>query len=915
MEHNFDLAPQAWATLRRLLDEALDLPAAERDTWVDRLGGEDAEFKPRLRALLAHADGTAVERLLQTLPKIETGAFAGRPSAERDDLGESGQHIGPYRLLRQIGEGGMASVWLAERSDLLQGRQVALKLPHGAWRRAAWAARLAREREILATLEHPHIARLYDAGVAADGQPYLALEYIEGQRIDVHCRERGLDVRQRLGLFMQVAHAVAHAHSRLVVHRDLKPSNILVTADGQVRLLDFGIAKLLEQGLAQETELTLETGRALTPDYAAPEQIRGEPIGTAADIYSLGVVLFELLTGERPYKLRHDSRAALEDAILKAEPPRPSDAVADLRVRRLLRGDLDAIVLKTLKKAPAERWSSAAALVDDLDRWLNNQPVLARPDSSWYRAHKFLRRNRFAVAAGASIVIAIAGGAGFAFWQMQEARAQRDAARIEAKRADRIATLLEELFSTADPQKTKARDPTVREVLERGATRVRRELKDEPLLQARMLRTVGDVYTTLGVFAEATPTLEDALRLARDQGPSGQTEMVRGLVALGRLKRQVDDLGGAEAALRAAVSIQEQAGGEMAADLGSTLNQLALVLRHKDPEQALRLYQRSLAATDATRGRDSGEAGVVLANIGSLQLRTGRYEEARRSFEQSLPLVSKHHGESDPRVSGILGNLAIVERELGNLERAVELHQRDLEHSSHALGAEHPAVGTIWLNLARTTMRLGDHERALSQIDKAAAILRASLAPHHALVLSAEVSRLRCLFRLGRLPEARRLAAALIALDGTSAEGKTVQLATTLLLAEMESLDGRSDEALRLIAGVLDDPLSAKSGTTVPDALWARACVLARQHDTAADDARRAASAAMKGGGRSAREAALVAEARYAACAGDARKSAQWLEEAVKLGFRDRGVLFDPSFATVRKDAAFAAVRASLRAP
>jgi tetratricopeptide (TPR) repeat protein len=449
----------------------------------------------------------------------------------------------------------------------------------------------------------------------------------------------------------------------------------------------------------------------------------------------------------------------------------------------------------------------------------------------------------------------------------------------------------------------------VREVLERGATRVRRELKDEPLLQARMLRTVGDVYTTLGLFAEATPMLDDALRLARDQGQSGQTEMVRGLVALGRLKRQIDDLSGAEAALRAAVSIQEQAGGEIAADLGSTLNQLALVLRHKDPEQALRLYQRSLAATEATRGRDSGEAGVVLANIGSLQLRTGRYEEARRSFDQSLPLVSKHHGESDPRVSGILGNLAIVERELGNLERAVELHQRDLEHSSRALGGEHPAVGTIWLNLARTTMRLGEHERALSQIDKAAAILRASLAPNHALVLSAEVSRLRCLFRLGRLQEARQLAAALIALDGTSAEGKTVQLATTLLLAEMESLDGRSGEALRLIATVLDDPLSAKSGTTVPDGLWARACVLARRQDTAADDARRAASAAMKGDGRSAREAALVAEARYAACAGDARRSAQWLQEAVKLGFRDRGVLFDPSFATVRKDAAFAAVR------
>src|SRR5262245_60210181 len=296
MKGNFELDPAQWSALRGLLDSALALEPAQRSTWIEQLPPEHAYLKQRLVGLLAHvADGTGASPL-DTLPKVETAQFA-PDLASGEGVEQAGELIGPYRLVRPLGAGGMGSVWLAERTDMLQKRPVALKLPRAAWRGARLAERLAREREILAALNHPNIARLYDAGIAADGQPYLALEFVEGERFDAYCKRKQLDVPARLRLFLQVARAVAHAHANLVVHRDLKPTNILVSESGEVKLLDFGIAKLLDEGGGRETELTQLGGRALTPDYAAPEQILGRAIGTAADVYALGVVLFELLTG------------------------------------------------------------------------------------------------------------------------------------------------------------------------------------------------------------------------------------------------------------------------------------------------------------------------------------------------------------------------------------------------------------------------------------------------------------------------------------------------------------------------------------------------------------------------------------------------------------------------------------------
>ncbi|MGB3429039.1 MAG: serine/threonine-protein kinase, partial [Burkholderiaceae bacterium] len=367
-----ELRAQDWHRLNRLLEAALALDESVRSDWLKSLPVSDADLAPLL------------ERLLSATDRTETADFVARPPPLPAEE-QPGQRIGPYRLLSPLGEGGMGAVWLAERADGAFERQVALKLPHAEWIDRGLAQRFARERAVLASLNHPNIAQLFDAGWSEAGRPYLALEYVDGQPILTWCEQQHLDTAARLHLFVEVIRAVAHAHAHLVVHRDLKPSNVLVTAEGHVKLLDFGIAKLVaaDSASAEETELTRMSGRALTPSYAAPEQILGQPVTTAVDIYALGVMLFELLTGERPYRLgRTDvqSRAALEEAIVKVDPATPSAAAKDKVVRRALRGDVDAIVLKALKKRPEERYPTAAEFADDLERHLDHRPVRAQRD-------------------------------------------------------------------------------------------------------------------------------------------------------------------------------------------------------------------------------------------------------------------------------------------------------------------------------------------------------------------------------------------------------------------------------------------------------------------------------------------------------------------------------------------------------
>jgi serine/threonine-protein kinase len=422
--------------LSRLLDDALELPREARDTWLESLPGAHAALRDTLRTMLrAHAHAETRD-FLNTVPKLD-GTAAPGTRLDGPSLAP-GTAIGPYIIEEEIGRGGMGAVWRARRADGVLKRSVALKLPHAGACGRELIDRFARERDILSALAHPHIARLYDAGFDAGGQPYLALEYVPGQTLTEYCDNRRLDVRSRLELFQQVLSAVQYALTHLVVHRDIKPSNVIVGDDGHAMLLDFGIAKLLAVDPPDDTGST-QLHAALTPDYASPEQVRREPVTPASDIYSLGVLLFELLAGARPYRLARGTRAELEEAVLRADVPRPSrsirsEAAAAARattakgLSRALRGDLDTIILKAMRKEPMERYATASAFLQDIERYLRGQPVLARPARNGYRLRKFVARHLLPVAAGSVALVIVMGSVAVALYEAQVAASERERA-------------------------------------------------------------------------------------------------------------------------------------------------------------------------------------------------------------------------------------------------------------------------------------------------------------------------------------------------------------------------------------------------------------------------------------------------------------------------------------------------------
>ena len=796
MGEAFKLGPQDWSRLRQLLDEALALPAAQRAHWLAALDeARAAGLKPRLKALLAHAAAESPHtpaRLLDTLPKIETADFAPSPDATS---GRSGQAVGPYRLIRELGSGGMGSVWLAERTDLLRGRQVALKLPHGAWRRAGLAERMAREREILATLEHPNIARLYDAGIAADGQPWLALEYVPGERIDEHCRRLALPVRERVRLALQVVHAVAHAHGHLVVHRDIKPGNVLVTAAGEVKLLDFGIAKLLDQGEADATALTQAAGAAFTPEYASPEQVLGEPLTTASDLYSLGVLLFELLAEQRPYRLTGRSRATLEAAIAQAAPPRPS-SVAPADRRQALRGDLDTIVLKALQREPARRYATAAALADDLQRHLDHRPVLAQPDSAWYRTRTFVRRRRWPVAAAAGMLLALLAGLAGTTWQARVAQA-------EQQRAEAVKRFVTGLFVDADPFSTSSKALTVEALLEQAQARLEAAAPLGSAVRVELQLVIADSFVGIGRFDAAERLFAQAVAEGRRELGEADELTRRARLAMLKVHRfrgrhdeiraELDALLPALAqartpaerdlrlgALTAASHLAIDEGRYPAArDAAREAAELATALhgeRHPvtatiallqvsigqflpDADETLRQATRARDLLLAVHGSDRPHARVLDARFmyGRALGNVGRYAEARGELEVVQALVGQLLGPEAPMTAFVAGDLARFALELGDEATALRHAQRSLAIVRRDARDDSQTVAMARLNLGRALLALHRSEAALAEFEQGRQVVTAMRGPDAPLSLDAATLQAAALAQLGRLEEAQAL--------------------------------------------------------------------------------------------------------------------------------------------------------------
>jgi tetratricopeptide (TPR) repeat protein len=715
-----------------VLLDALERPAAERESFVDSACGTDAAAKARLRRLLREVDEN--DPFLSPGGAVE-GAFGDdlADALARDEGVPLGDRIGPYRIVSELGRGGMAVVYLAERVDGAFGQQVALKVVKRGIDTDEVLTRFRQERQILASLNHPGIARLLDGGETPDGRPYLVMELVKGEPIDRYCERAALGVDARVDLCIAVARAVQHAHRHLVVHRDLKPSNILITAEGEIRLLDFGIAKLLETSPVEYAAPPTRTAlRVMTPEYASPEQVRGEPITTGSDVYQLGLILFELLTGRRA-QVFDGHRAAEVDAIVLHEPaPRPSavEGTAHLARLRQLRGDLDNIVLTALNKEPERRYGSVDHFVDDLVRYRTGLPVAARGDSFRYRAGKFLRRHRHAAAAAAAVVFLVATIV--TFYSVRLA-SERDRARRDAATATEVANFVGGLFQAADPIRSAGADVTARELLERGAARLDSELSDQPDVQVRLMSLIGRIYRSIGLLPEAISLHEKALANRRERLGPDHPEVGLSLANLGMVLYLTGRFDEARQRLEEALSIQEAALGPTHADLAETLNSLGLLQRRTGrSEVAKDLFERALAIRERAWGAKHQDIGPIANNLGLAYLDLDAYARAAEYFERSLSINERAFGPDSPTVAGNLANLGDTFRQSGELEKARPLLERAVAGQKKAHGADHRDLATALNSLALLLTDMKLYAEAIPLYERAQRVYERALGPDHA---------------------------------------------------------------------------------------------------------------------------------------------------------------------------------------
>jgi serine/threonine-protein kinase len=703
-----NFAPADLSEVLSLLKNALEVPAEQRAAWVEALDASRQRLKPTvIEFLQQHAEHETGD-VLNILSRYATADPEGLSGIQAPACGSV---IGPYRLLRAIGEGGMSSVWLAERDDGVIKRKVALKLPHW-WALSRLTERAVQERDILASLEHSSIARLYDAGVTTDGRPYLALEFIEGKPIDVYCREHHLDTRARVELAIQVARAVAYAHSRLVVHRDLKPSNILVDAHGQVHLLDFGIAKLLEEGTSASKALTRIGARVLTPEYASPEQITGEAVTTGSDVYSLGVVLYELLTGRLPYTFK--SAAATDWEILSSEVQPPSAVAAEAKTARSLRGDLDIIVLKALKKERVDRYDTVAALADDLESYLRGDPVLAQPDSAWYRLRKFAQKNRLVVTAVAAVVVALASGLLVASWQLRVARAEK-------KHAEEVKEFVASIFRSADPYFTGKREMSAAELLTLAKDRIDHEMASQPENSAELLAIVGEAQSNMEQYSEARATLDAAIKQSErvTSGASLYSAQALAILAAIDLNEGLYDV--AKLKLDAAIPELRRYGKPAARDL---VNALALrgflAIEDGDPERSIAETREAVEIATAALGKTNSETILVTRQLAQAHLVAGQIPEAIKLAKQANDSALASYGAGG-RNALLIETEDVYGRALadsGQLEEGIEHLQNSVASAVALLGEKSGSVASKLSWLARAQLKLGDLPAAITSLER-----------------------------------------------------------------------------------------------------------------------------------------------------------------------------------------------------
>lgn len=749
-----------WDLVQTLFLDALD---AEPDARDALLADADAATRHEVEELLAAHDHDGPLDALGAAwtPASDVLAVPDPPAVE-------GRRIGPYRLLRRLGRGGMGEVFLAARADGQFEREVALKLLRDGFETEATRARFLRERQTLARLEHPGIARLLDGGLTDDGRPYFAMEHVEGERIDRFCDRQRLGVRDRLALFIGVCAAVHHAHQRLVVHRDLKPSNVLVTEVGHVKLLDFGIAKWMEPAGADAVTVT----RLLTPEYAAPEQIAGGEISTATDVYGLGVLLYELLAGQRPFALDTMAPSQVVEAVCHTEPPPPSraattDAETTSAARatepealaRRLRGDLDTICLKALAPDPARRYASAEALADDVQRHLDALPVRARPASASYRMRRFVARHRRSVAASALALLALLGALGGMTWQAREASAERDRARAEAAKAEQVSAFLQRLLASADPYDGAPLDLTVAEVVREASRTVDRDLADQPEVLADVHRTLGRTLEHLGLLNEAFPHYVAAAAL-RDSlyAPAPHPDRIE----------SVDDL---------SLFLYTWGDGRRA----DSLQQVALGLRRARYGRGSLEYAQSLTTLVGSTPLPQRSPRTEALLREALAIREDLAGRRSLAAAESHVMLGVHHG--------IRGQTARADSHFTRAEAVGRAF----------LAPDDPLMAGLWQDRAAIALFAGDTDRAEAYVRDALAIREARFADDHPELQESRALYATVLVERGRYAEAETLLRdALVAIDAQHLEAWTVPAIQAELGAALAG-QGRDAEAEPLL--------------------------------------------------------------------------------------------------------------------
>lgn len=749
--------PKTWDQVKEILALALEQSPAERIAFIRQACGEDADVRAEVESLLLHH--SQADSLLEHSPAANVLGFSPDVMV--------GKRVGAYRVVREIGQGGMAIVYLGERDDQNYRKRVAIKMVKPGTGTEQVLQRFRNERQALAALDHPYIVKLLDGGSSPEGFPFLVMDYVEGLPIDQYCDRNHLPIEGRLRLFREVCSAVQYAHQNLVIHRDLKPGNILINAEGLPRLLDFGIAKILNPECFQAPLVTQTSWHPLTPGYASPEQVRGDAVTSATDVYSLGVLLYEILTGCLPYHLVANNWRDIERQICEDEPSRPSTrvgtdqapstATAEARrsepkqLARLLRGDLDWLTMKALEKDPSRRYATPSELSADIGRHLAHEPVLARPASAVYRSRKYVRRHPVGVAVAAGLVLLLAGFAVTQSLQLRRITRERD-------RANRVTEFMEGMFKVSDPSEARGSSVTAREILDKASNNIDSGLARDPELQAHMMYVMGSVYRGLGLFPRAQILFQRSADIRRRVLGPENLETLRSLDDLGWTLNQQGHAAEAEKLQRETVATRRRVFGEENLDTLKSISNLAWTLdREGNYTEAEKLERKALEIRRRIEKTEDKETLSAMNNLAATLGHEGHYAEAESLKRATLESRRRLLGPEHPETLTAMNNLATTLQQEGHYAEAEKLQRETLNLQRRILGPEHPDTLRSMNNLARTLVSEGHFVEALELQREVLPIKQRVLGPEHQDTLWAMKELALTLQSNGQYAEAEKL--------------------------------------------------------------------------------------------------------------------------------------------------------------